>query len=48
VDELIDMRGIKNEQADYPKIKRILARNSKNLTTAEKKELLNVLFFDEE
>jgi transcriptional regulator with XRE-family HTH domain len=48
VDELIGNQDVDEEKQEYPQIKRLLARNSKNLTMTEKKELINVLLSEEE
>lgn len=39
--------GIENDEFDFAKIKRMIARNSSNLTKEEKRELINSLFEDE-
>lgn len=36
--------GIEKVDFDYPKIKRIIGRNSSTMTDEEKKELINALF----
>ena len=36
--------GIENEEFDYPRVRRILARNSDNMTDKEKKALIDALF----
>lgn len=48
VDELIGQQTLNDEEDEFPKIKRLIARNSKNLTMLKKKELINVLLSDEE
>ena len=39
--------GIENGEFSFPGIKRIIARNSGNLTAQEKKELINAIFGEE-
>ena len=44
-DYLLD---IENDEFNYSKIKRIIARNSTSFTNKQKRELINILFGDEE
>lgn len=39
--------GIENDEFDYPRVRRIIARNSSSMTEQEKKELINALFGEE-
>lgn len=39
--------GIERDEFDYPKIRRMIARNSQGMTTEEKKELVIALFGEE-
>ncbi len=36
-----------DDEFDFPKIERLIARNAANMTSAEKKKLINALFGDE-
>lgn len=36
--------GIENGDFDYPRVRRIIARNASSMTESEKKELINALF----
>lgn len=48
VDDLIGEQKIDDSKGSYPKIKKLIARNSKNLTMTEKRELIDVLLSEEE
>ena len=39
--------GIENDDFDYPRVRRIIARNASAMTDSEKKELINALFGEE-
>ena len=39
--------GIENDDFDYPRVRRIIARNASTMTDSEKKELINALFGEE-
>lgn len=39
--------GIETDDFNYPKIKRLLARNANKMSSAEKRELINALFEEE-
>lgn len=39
--------GIENDDFDYPRVRRLIARNSSSMTELEKKELINALFGEE-
>ena len=36
--------GIENDDFDYPRVRRLIARNASSMTELEKKELINALF----
>lgn len=48
VDDLIGDGVNDKDEEEYPQIKRLIARNSKNLTMMEKRELIDVLLSEEE
>lgn len=48
IDDLIGDDTSSKNQEEYPQIKRLIARNSKNLTMTEKRELIDVLLSEEE
>ncbi|WP_407371908.1 helix-turn-helix domain-containing protein [Carnobacterium sp.] len=48
IDDLIGDDTSNKNQEEYPQIKKLIARNSKNLTMAEKRELIDVLLSEEE
>lgn len=39
--------GIEKDDFDYPRIRRMIARNASSMTESEKKELINALFGEE-
>ena len=39
--------GIENDEFDYPRVRRIIARNASAMTDEEKKALINALFGEE-
>ena len=39
--------GIEKDDFDYPRVRRVIARNASSMTEAEKKELINALFGEE-
>lgn len=39
--------GIEHDEFDYPRIRRMIARNASSMTESEKKELINALFGEE-
>ena len=39
--------GIEKDDFDYPRIRRMIARNASSMTKSEKKELINALFGEE-
>ncbi len=39
--------GIEKDDFDYPRVRRMIARNASSMTEAEKKELINALFGEE-
>jgi len=39
--------GIENDEFDFPRVRRIIARNSSTMTEQEKKALINALFGEE-
>ncbi|MCH3973383.1 MAG: helix-turn-helix domain-containing protein [Oscillospiraceae bacterium] len=39
--------GIEHDEFDYPRIRRMIARNASAMTDSEKKELINALFGEE-
>lgn len=39
--------GIEHDEFDYPRVRRIIARNASTMTDSEKKELINALFGEE-
>lgn len=39
--------GIENDDFDYPRMRRMIARNASSMTESEKKELINALFGEE-
>lgn len=39
--------GIERDEFDYPRIRRMIARNASSMTKQEKKELINALFGEE-
>jgi transcriptional regulator with XRE-family HTH domain len=39
--------GIEDGEFDYPRVRRIIARNSSNMTEQEKRALINALFGEE-
>ncbi|MFD1440596.1 helix-turn-helix domain-containing protein [Lacticaseibacillus hegangensis] len=48
VDELIGQQNTNNDDDEYPQLKRLIARNSKSLSMAKKRELINALLSEEE
>jgi len=48
VDELIGQQVADDGEDEFPQIKRLIARNSKNLSMSKKKELINVLLSEED
>lgn len=43
IDELVGQQRSESSEDEFPKIKRLIARNSKHLTMDKKRELINVL-----
>ena len=41
------IRGIEKDDFDYPRIRRMIARNASSMTESEKKEFINALFGEE-
>ena len=39
--------GIEKDDFDYPRVRRLIARNASSMTELEKKELINALFGEE-
>ena len=39
--------GIENDDFNYPRVRRMIARNASSMTESEKKELINALFGEE-
>ena len=39
--------GIEHDEFDYPRVRRMIARNASAMTDSEKKELINALFGEE-
>lgn len=39
--------GIERDEFDYPRVRRIIARNASAMTDSEKRELINALFGEE-
>jgi hypothetical protein len=39
--------GIENGEFDYPRVRRMIARNASSMTDEEKKALINALFGEE-
>lgn len=39
--------GIENDDFNYPRVRRLIARNASSMTELEKKELINALFGEE-
>lgn len=39
--------GIENDEFDYPRVKRMLARGANTMTAEEKRDLINALFGEE-
>ena len=48
VDELLGTKQSENERMKFPQIKRLIARNSKEMTMKEKRQLIDLLLSEEE